>query len=181
MEGGASSVMCIAPLHSFLLDGLQEFTKEGRENSLTVHPISMGNDLSDAEIDGAARQLVETGLKVVVLATFETEISRILKRVKAVIDAAGQSYISYSWVVPTISTQDLLQTSMTSANVVNEDPSAPNLFEGMLGVNVRMPYSERVTMIKASVIILWTLLSLLFCCFPPSTVLPVVSTTTQPI
>jgi len=126
----------------------EEFTKEGRENSLTVHPISMGNDLSDAEIDGAARQLVETGLKVVVLATFETEISRILKRVKAVIDAAGQSYISYSWVVPTISTQDLLQTSMTSANVVNEDPSAPNLFEGMLGVNVRMPYSERVTMIK---------------------------------
>jgi hypothetical protein len=107
----------------------------------------MGNDLSDAEIDGAARQLVETGLKVVVLATFETEISRILIRVKAVIDAAGHDYLSYSWIVPTISTADLLQTSMTRAEL-NEDPSVLKLFEGILGVNIRLPYSERGIVMK---------------------------------
>jgi hypothetical protein len=83
----------------------QAFTQEAVSHGLRVIPISLGNTLSDAEVDSAGLQLLQAERKVVVVTALENDIPRVLRRMKATIEDAGDDYKSFTWIIPTLSTE----------------------------------------------------------------------------
>eukprot|EP00873_Tetraselmis_striata_P040930 jgi/Tetstr1/461194/TSEL_006331.t1 len=110
-------------------------TEEAQSFELSTTAISLGISLTDREVDRAARQLVQTGIKVVVLITVNYELYRIMSIIKEAMDELGEDYFSYTFISATLGTKGMVAANRDIAT--GPDKHWP-LFEGLLGVNAQL-------------------------------------------
>eukprot|EP00873_Tetraselmis_striata_P011763 jgi/Tetstr1/432027/TSEL_021501.t1 len=129
----------VALLHKADLYGLEmaeAFSDEAAKLNINILTISLGLTVSETEVERAMRELVRSGVKVVVSVATPTDFVPVLTTARRVITEAGQDYSSFNWISSSMNIESVLKSIAISGEESDE-----SLLEGLLTLALHYPES----------------------------------------